>query len=93
MLITTIYGIVAGILAGLLWGTALGATIATSIKIGAIVGAILGILIALFGKAATAGGNVKQAEATFVNSSILTVIALLAIGAGALAWAFRLIFF
>jgi len=90
---TIIYSIFVGTIGGLLWGKALGANISTSLLIGGGVGIIIGIIVVLFGKAAMVGGNVKQGEAIFVNSSIITMFAALIIGTGILAWIIRLIFF
>lgn len=88
-----IYGIFIGLTAGFLWGAALGITVKVSLLIGAIAGFIVGFFLSFFGKIARMGGNLRQGETVFVNSSILTIFGIFAIGTGALAWIIRLIFF
>lgn len=90
---TIIYSIFAGAISGFLWGKAFEAETSTALLIGGIVGIVIGIAVTLFGKLAMAGGKVIQGEATFVNSSIITVFAILGIVSGILAWIIRAIFF
>lgn len=92
-IMTIIYSIFVGVIGGFLWGKALGISILMSLSAGGVIGIVIGILVFLFGRAAMAGGNVKQEEATFVNTSIITLFAIFIIGAGILAWIIRLIFF
>ncbi len=61
--------------------------------IGSVVGLILGILVGLLGKSASLGGNIQKSEATFVNTSILTMLAIFSIGLGVVAWLVKFIFF
>lgn len=88
-----IYSIFVGIISGFLWGKALNVDISTALLIGGIVGVVIGFAVTLFGKMAMAGGKVIQGETTFVNSSIITVLTVLGIASGILAWIIRTIFF
>jgi len=90
---TIIYSILVGIIGGFFWGNALKADVVNSLLIGGAVGAIAGTLVSLLGKAARLGGSIQKGEASFVNNSIITVLAIFVIGTGAIAWTIRLIFF
>lgn len=90
---TIIYSIFAGVISGFLWGKAFEAETSTALLIGGIVGVVIGVAVTLFGKMAMAGGKVIQGEATFVNSSIITVLTVLGIASGIIAWIIRAIFF
>lgn len=91
MLPTIIYGLIIGAINGVLWGAVFGMT--NGVIIGSVVGLILGILVGLLGKSASLGGNVQRGEVTFVNSSILTMLAVFSIGLGIIAWLVKFIFF
>lgn len=91
MLSTVIYGLIIGAINGLLWGSVFGTT--NGVMIGSIVGLILGILVGLLGKSASLGGNLQRGEIKFVNSSILTMLAIFSIGLSVIAWLVKFIFF
>ena len=90
---TIIYSIFAGAISGFLWGKVFEAETSTALLIGGIVGIVIGITVTLFGKMAMTGGKVIKGEATFVNSSIITVLAVLGIVSGILVWIIKAIFF
>ena len=82
-----------GSVVGALWLTIFGVSIKTALLVGVVIGFLLGIALDVLGKTARLGGNINKNEATFVNSSILTMIAVFLVGAGIVAWIVKLILF
>jgi hypothetical protein len=88
-----LYGVILGAVVGVIWALALASRVGAGVVAGAVAGLVLGLIVAIFGKMARAGSNLKSGETSFVSSAILTLLAVVGSAVGLLFWLGRVLFF